>query len=159
MLQLVGAGDWEQVLKVLADADIRGYQEANRLKSRVGRLGIWEDEVVETTNVPTQDVICTETTDFTLFEEERTRRDGTGETRRTLSWIWTSASSDPNSDAADDIVKSEWAKSRARAARACEEVLLLREEMRRTLEFLQWKAKWWLSRSDLRSAEPGVAEP
>jgi hypothetical protein len=30
--------------------------------------------------------------------------------------------------------------------------------MRRTLEFLQWKAKWWLSRSDLRSAEPGVAE-
>jgi hypothetical protein len=81
MLQLVRAGDWEQVLKVLADADIREYQEANRLKSRVGRLGIWEDEVAETTNVPTQDVICTETTDFTLFEEEPTRRDGTGEIR------------------------------------------------------------------------------
>jgi hypothetical protein len=146
------------VLKVLGDADIRGYQEANWLKSRVGHRGIWENEVAELTNVPTLDVVCTETTDFTLFEEGQICQDGTGETRRTLSWIWTSASGDSNPDAADNIVRSEWAKSRARAARACEEVLLLQEEMQRTLEFLQWKARWWLSRSDLKSAEPGVAE-
>ena len=46
-------------------------------------------------------------------------------------------------EAEDDILRSEWAKSRARADRASEEVLLVREEMRRTLEYFNWKATWW----------------
>jgi hypothetical protein len=29
---------------------------------------------------------------ISLWEEERTRRDGTGETRQTLLWIWTTKS-------------------------------------------------------------------
>ncbi|KAF9034897.1 hypothetical protein BJ165DRAFT_1356057 [Panaeolus papilionaceus] len=39
----------------------------------------------------------------------------------------------------------EWAKSRARSLRATEEVMLLKEEMRRVLAYLKWKSHWWLS--------------
>lgn len=37
----------------------------------------------------------------------------------------------------------EWCKARARAHRWEEEVLLLREEMRRVLAFFEWQAGWW----------------
>ncbi len=37
----------------------------------------------------------------------------------------------------------EYAKAKARVTRWQEEVLLLVEEMRRTVAFLQWKAQWW----------------
>lgn len=36
-----------------------------------------------------------------------------------------------------------WAKSKARAERWHEEVLLLTEEMRRVIEYFEWKARWW----------------
>ena len=83
----------------------------------------------------------------TLYQDVRERRDGTGETRRTLSWIWTTKSRAPNpDDETDNILRVEWAKSRARAARCQEEVLLLKEEMRRVIAFLGWKAEWWIAR-------------
>lgn len=37
----------------------------------------------------------------------------------------------------------EYAKAKARVTRWQEEILLLVEEMRRTVAFLQWKAQWW----------------
>ena len=40
-------------------------------------------------------------------------------------------------------LRVEWAKAKARADRWEEEVVLLNEEMRRTLEFCSWKANWW----------------
>jgi len=92
---------------------------------------------------------------ISLLEEERTLRNGTGETCRTLSWIWTTESRTPNDDdETDDILRSEWAKSRACANRCKEEVLLLREEMRRTLVFLEWKSEWWLQQQGLREGLP-----
>ena len=42
-------------------------------------------------------------------------------------------------------LRVEWAKAKARADRWEEEVVLLDEEMRRTLEFCSWKAAWWES--------------
>ncbi len=39
----------------------------------------------------------------------------------------------------------EYTKSKARVSRWQEEVLLLVEEMRRSIAFLQWKAQWWRS--------------
>jgi hypothetical protein len=39
----------------------------------------------------------------------------------------------------------EWVKSRARVAKAREEVMLLKEEMQRVLAFPEWKAGWWLA--------------
>jgi len=51
-------------------------------------------------------------------------------------------------------MRSEWAKTKARADRWREEVLLVTEEMRRTICFLDWKAMWWLEQAALRSAAP-----
>ena len=42
-LALAGAGDWEEVLRVLEDGDIRGYQDVDKLHTRVGRPGTLED--------------------------------------------------------------------------------------------------------------------
>lgn len=49
----------------------------------------------------------------------------------------------------------EWAKSLARAERWEEEVLLLREEMRRVLVYLDHKAEWWkVQGSSRKDCEP-----
>ena len=40
-------------------------------------------------------------------------------------------------------LRVEWLKCRARAARWKEEIQLLEEEMRRSLQFCAWKAEWW----------------
>ena len=40
-------------------------------------------------------------------------------------------------------LRCEWVKSKARADRWNEEVQLVKEEMRRVLAFLNWKAVWW----------------
>lgn len=37
----------------------------------------------------------------------------------------------------------EYAKAKARVTRWHEEILLIVEEMRRTVAFLQWKSHWW----------------
>lgn len=37
----------------------------------------------------------------------------------------------------------EWAKSKARADRWKEEIMLLEEEMRRVIEYCQWRSEWW----------------
>jgi len=150
---LAGEGEWEQVLQVLQDGDIRGYQDPNRLIVRAGRRGTLEDGQVEAEpGVGADDNDSSDDgSDINLLHEIRSRRDGTGETRRTLSWIWTTKSHSPNpSDEGDDILRAEWAKSRARAARCREEILLLREEMRRVLAFLEWKSSWWLGRENSR---------
>ncbi|KAK7682068.1 hypothetical protein QCA50_015032 [Cerrena zonata] len=47
-------------------------------------------------------------------------------------------------------MRVEWAKTKARAQRWSEEVILLQEEMRRVLEYFSWKAAWWRSKGKLR---------
>ena len=109
---LSGPGDWEAVLQVLEDSNIRGYQDPNRLRVRQGRRGVLDDEQLEqlaATSTP-----LTDNDNLTLLNEPRARRDGTGETRRTLSWIWTTSSNVAGpEDSSDNILHTEWAKSRA----------------------------------------------
>jgi hypothetical protein len=82
------------------------------------------------------------------------------------SWIWTvygatRFSTDGTSaqqEAAEnklfkDQIRTTWAKARARHQRWVEEVLLLCEEIRRTLEFMTWKAKWWRNRATVRGTD------
>lgn len=223
VLNLLGPGSWENRFRVLKGEDIRGFQDANKLRGK----GTLEDDQLAEMDENVEEV----EEGFELFEEERGRRDGTGETRRTLSWIWTtgaalsplqntdtscstipkstnavpspstnSVQSFPNTrstpasksvgrsvssvssaalardklaaakkdeewkqrDRADDVLRGEWSKSRARAKRATEEVLLLKEEMSRVLKFLQWKARWWTSlgngrREELAEMQEGVS--
>ena len=119
----------------LADSDIRSYTGSTCTRRATGREGTSED------------MDGLEGGPVNLLQEERHVRDGTGETQRMLSWIWTveGQSTSPDS-ASDDILRSEWAKSRARAAHATEEVQLLHEEMHRVLAFLDWKSSWWMSK-------------
>jgi len=89
------------------------------------------------------------------------RKSENSEKRREQSWIWLVPRTEGTFDASaskeehlDANLRVEWAKSRARAARWTEEVLLLLEEMRRILEFQEQKANCWRTRAHLRSSEP-----
>src|SRR5882724_545744 len=53
-------------------------------------------------------------------------------------------------------IRVEWAKAKARAARWEEEVILLDEEMRRILQFCDWKAKWWRNQPSLRTPDDNM---
>ncbi|KAF8223543.1 hypothetical protein L208DRAFT_1078317, partial [Tricholoma matsutake] len=69
-----------------------------------------------------------------------------GEGHQVLSWIWYSVSAaeaEGGARAMHDCICVEWVKAQVRAERWWEEVILLEEEMRRVLEFCQWKARWW----------------
>ena len=48
-------------------------------------------------------------------------------------------------------MKLEYAKSKARVERWQEESILVAEEMRRTAEFLRWRAKCWLQMANERN--------
>src|SRR5277367_6836379 len=56
-------------------------------------------------------------------------------------------------------LRVEWAKTRARSERWREDIRLLEEEMRRSLEFTWWLSNWWLSQASRRTdIAPHVAE-
>lgn len=62
-----------------------------------------------------------------------------------LSWIWSVGKGRDNSDSVeeefDDVMWVEWAKAKAQQDRWDEERQLLQEEMRRTVVYLEWKAR------------------
>ena len=146
IFDLKGPGELEEVFKVLEDSNVRGYQDPNHLRPRKGRQGIWEDGQKPGVVPSTED-----DGGITLYNEVRSKRDGTGETRRTLSWIWMTSWAASSDDGGDDILHLEWAKSRVCAARAWEEVMLLKEEMNHVLKYLEWKSEWWKQRADTRA--------
>ncbi|KAJ7123795.1 hypothetical protein C8R43DRAFT_1135846 [Mycena crocata] len=70
-----------------------------------------------------------------------------GTTKRIMSWIWTTPGAlDDKEERVHESVRVEWARAMARKERWEEEVMLLREEMRRVLRYLTWQAKWWRER-------------
>ncbi|CAK5267151.1 unnamed protein product [Mycena citricolor] len=78
---------------------------------------------------------------------------------RKPSWIWTTALSGSmatGSLGANEALRIEWAKTRAKAMRWREEVDLLEEEMRRVTQFMEWRAKWWTDQVGQRELEPGA---
>lgn len=50
---LAGAGDWEKVLWVLEDGNIRGYQDVEKLQTHIGHPGMLEDGQVAAVEVAT----------------------------------------------------------------------------------------------------------
>ncbi|KAJ7801671.1 hypothetical protein B0H14DRAFT_3489329 [Mycena olivaceomarginata] len=75
----------------------------------------------------------------------RAPRNAPGMSKRVMSWIWTAPG------ALDEVtmhesIRVEWSRALARKTRWCEEVMLLREEMRRVLRYLEWQARWWRDR-------------
>ncbi|KAF7344274.1 CxC2 domain-containing protein [Mycena venus] len=90
----------------------------------------------------------------------RASRNMPGTSRRVMSWIWTAPGAF-DQDGADlhlhDSIRVEWARAQARKERWEEEVMLLREEMRRVLRYLEWQARWWRDQASRRSDLDAVA--
>jgi hypothetical protein len=59
-------------------------------------------------------------------------------------------------DQINQALRVEWCRLSARADRWDEEVSLLKEEMKRTISFLQWKAREWDARAGLRQYSVAV---
>ncbi|KAJ7825687.1 hypothetical protein B0H13DRAFT_2241198 [Mycena leptocephala] len=76
----------------------------------------------------------------------REPRNAPGTSKRVMSWIWTARA-----------IRVEWARARARKTRWTEEVMILREEMRRVIRYLGWQVTWWRERVNTRpDAAPSV---
>ncbi|EIW75289.1 hypothetical protein CONPUDRAFT_66284, partial [Coniophora puteana RWD-64-598 SS2] len=74
---------------------------------------------------------------------------GETEGRTTLSWIWVDKSVANSDDpSVQDGLRVQWCKARARASRWTEETILLKEEMRRVLQFLDWQGEWWKANAE-----------
>ncbi|KAL0574845.1 hypothetical protein V5O48_007118 [Marasmius crinis-equi] len=144
---LVGEGEWENRLHILKDCDVQSLRDPALVRVGPGRRGTNEEDE------PSRDATRPmEEAGISLIPPDRTEwehrtKHGTGESRRVISWIWTGGGKLDLEDGADEneneVLRTEWCKSRARMKRAEEEVLLVKEEMRRTLEYLSWTASQW----------------
>ena len=99
-----------------------------------------------------------------------------GEGHRKLSWIWEGAGADSDADISTGMHEGkscigllflmllitnlalhvQWVKSRVRARSWTKEVWLLKEEMRRVIVTLEWKAAWWADRKEADDREVSV---
>ncbi|KAK7015545.1 hypothetical protein VNI00_019079 [Paramarasmius palmivorus] len=126
---------WEELMSVRRKEDVKSKEAEGIKRSRVMTPEPEDGEEAMSLIHPDR------------TEWEHRSKHGTGETRKGLSWIWTAGGQLQLEDGADEndneILRSEWCKSRARAKRATEEVELLKEEMRRTAAYLEWKAEQW----------------
>lgn len=88
------------------------------------------------------------------------------EGRYQISWIWLvnhvgngprDATRIATADEFSDTMRTEWARSRARAERWEEEEKLLIEEMRRVIAYCKWRAIWWRAQAR-RRVDAGIDE-
>ncbi len=154
-LRCASSGDWEQILHKLEDGDIHSYQDLDHLHRGTGRQGTneesWEPRVGA--DAPEQGI--------ELHQDDHEKCDGMGQTWCSLSWIWTTAKislDDGANENNDEVLRSEWCCSCARAHHSWEEVLLLWEEMRRTLKFLEWQGTWWKERVSTQNVDEVLGE-
>ncbi|KAJ7236986.1 hypothetical protein C8J57DRAFT_1247484 [Mycena rebaudengoi] len=70
----------------------------------------------------------------------------------TLAWIWynggIAAEGAQQDEAIVEVLHAEWCKVRARSLQWKEELVLLDEEMLRTIEYGKWWSAWWKERRD-----------
>ncbi|KAJ7126593.1 hypothetical protein C8R43DRAFT_1134919 [Mycena crocata] len=69
--------------------------------------------------------------------------------KKTMSWIWAAQGAlDDSEQELHESLLVEWARAKGRKNRWEEEVTMLREEMRRTLRYLDYEVKTWGTRAD-----------
>ncbi|KAF7977625.1 hypothetical protein HWV62_3024 [Athelia sp. TMB] len=114
-----GDHTWSTSLQELKDADVRAFTDDTDGETQAERLK--------------------------REKSEKKKGKVLGEGFKKLSWIWmvTGVGADGDDQGLQEALRIQWCKARARAMRWSEEVLLLREEMRRILAFLAWHAEWW----------------
>ncbi|PBK59521.1 hypothetical protein ARMSODRAFT_991128 [Armillaria solidipes] len=126
LLSLRGPGDWTEKLRELKDADMSSMYGA----------------VLDGKEVRSEAVVSRRK------KKQKIQADSTKDMPKDVSWIWLSEGSLANCDENSSIedVRIHWIRSRAWLRRWEEERELLREEQRRILVMLQYRADWWESR-------------
>ncbi|KAJ6485485.1 hypothetical protein DFH09DRAFT_1106210 [Mycena vulgaris] len=144
ILKLKLHGDWEHRLRVLAEDDVRGLNErtlTDEEKSQRECLVAMGQAPEEGGVAGLGDVVS-------------------GETHRTLSWIWyESSAKDNNDEKLHEALRVEWSKAYLRSRRWQEDLVMVEEEMRRTIEFGEWAGKVWKLRASARTKRLGTAAP
>ena len=135
-----------QTIEERIDKCARRYRVARDALLRLDPQGEWKDLFLPLTEADNRGP--------GKEPEEAKRSDG----QYTLSWIWRSSTTTVSPDEVNEDMRVEWAQCTARADRWEEEAILLQEEMRRVVQFLQWRSNEWLSKADLRgdSVMPAV---
>ncbi|KAJ7184060.1 hypothetical protein C8R46DRAFT_1026074 [Mycena filopes] len=137
LLKLKGHGDWEKKLKVLTEEDVRALNERALTAEEEGQQAQLRaaGQVVEEGGIGALgDVV-------------------TGETHRTLSWIWYGASELEGDDKLHEALRVEWCKAYSRSRRWREDLVLVEEEMRRMIKYGRWAETRWIARASARTVQ------
>ncbi|TFK60138.1 hypothetical protein BDN72DRAFT_872951 [Pluteus cervinus] len=130
-----------QVKVDAAAAKYRTAREAiTKLGARLKKVG-WEKEYPCLMKDDVQPLRVEMNRDVEKKKKKKKDKEVASEGRRKVSWIWGTLVQPLKGYILD--LRVEWCKSRARAKRWQEEVLLLKEEMRRVLAFLDFQASEW----------------
>ncbi|KAJ7740338.1 hypothetical protein B0H16DRAFT_1324487, partial [Mycena metata] len=145
LARLRGHGAWEKTYRVLEEADVRGINER----------AIGEEEQAERDTLRELGAIV---------EGGMAAAAGVaaGEGRHTMSWIWRAVNLEKAEEELVDVSASrvEWCRAYARMRRWHEDIVLVEEEMRRTIEYGAWMGGQWEMRATARSADltPSLSE-
>ncbi|KAJ7170448.1 hypothetical protein C8R43DRAFT_876075, partial [Mycena crocata] len=133
---LKGHGVWEKDFCILKDEDVRGVNErtANE-EEEAEREKLRELGAIVEGGITAAGVVAA------------------GEGKMKMLWIWYNA--DLNSGDTDlvDALRVEWCKAYSRTKRWHEDIVLVDEEMCRTIEFGAWSACQWRIRAEARSRD------
>ncbi|KAJ7019525.1 hypothetical protein C8F04DRAFT_975501 [Mycena alexandri] len=143
VLKLKGHGEWEDRLRVLADEDIRALNER----------ALTDEEKEERARLEAAGLVVEEGGILSVGDVV------TGETHRTLSWIWYGVSAKNGDEKLHEALRVEWCKAYSRSKRWREELVLLEEEMRRMIEFGRWAEKRWIARASAWTVMLGMTTP
>ncbi|KAL0563357.1 hypothetical protein V5O48_018711, partial [Marasmius crinis-equi] len=152
LLAIRGEGPWTSILKELKDDDIRGITE--RMLKRKERED-WE-QAQEIAGV-SEDAIDEVLNDRSVPTLEFNPIHSIGQSNRHLSWIWYTHQSFAEGEVPDtfeevkDNLRSEWCKARAASRRPREELRLVEEEMRWSIQYCRWQAAWWTEQATRRT--------
>ncbi|KAJ7173526.1 hypothetical protein C8R46DRAFT_1215455 [Mycena filopes] len=79
---------------------------------------------------------------------------------KTLSWIWSAPGAlDKGEEGLHESLRVEWSRAKARKSRWEEEVMLLREEMRRVVRYLHWQAAYWREKAEVTVSMDDIDAP
>ncbi|KAJ7179732.1 hypothetical protein C8R46DRAFT_1160195 [Mycena filopes] len=85
---------------------------------------------------------------------KRTPHHVKGSSKQVMSWIWTAeGATGSEEEQLHESMQIEWSRVLARKERWTEEVMILREEMRRVLRYLEWQSAWWEAKTTSREEQ------
>jgi len=128
-----------QTIQDRIDKSVRRYCVARGALLQLDPRGDWEDLYLPLTD--------TDNRGPGKEPEELSAFDG----QYSPLWIWRSITTTVSPDEVNEDMRVKWAQCMAHTDRWEEEVTILQEEMRRVVDFLEWRSRDWLSKIDARA--------